>query len=152
MTVKRTKRKYMHRKQNSGINHLQAVQSVKLNLGFGVGLESWYLWSCKKVLVLIKTLGFVLDQWSWVFTSKKNEKFPYKINIQIQGRMITFNAAVSVFPVLVLFLDFFGFGLGISGLVAITEQATVVVQKPAVSLSQFTQNKTPAVGAYCYRL
>ena len=71
------------------------------------------------------------------------------MNIQIQGRMITFNAAVSV---LVLFLDFFGFGLGISGLVAITEQATVVVQKPAVSLSQFTQNKTPAVGAYCYRL
>ena len=54
-------------------------------------------------------------------TSKKNEKFPYKINIQIQGRMITFNAAVSVFPVLVLFLDFFGFGLGISGLVDITE-------------------------------
>jgi len=64
------------------------------------------------------TLGFVLDQWSWVFTSMKNEKFPYKMNIQIQGRMITFNAAVSV---LVLFLDFFGFGLGISGLVAITE-------------------------------
>ena len=49
-------------------------------------------------------------------TSKKNEKFPYKINIQIQGRMITFSAAVSV-----LFLDFFGFGLGISGLVDITE-------------------------------
>jgi len=48
----------------------------------------------------------------------KNEKFPYKMNIQIQGRMITFNAAVSV---LVLFLDFFGFGLGISGLVAINE-------------------------------
>ena len=35
--------------------------------------------------------------------------------------MITFKAAVPVFPVLVLFLDFFGFGLGISGLVAITE-------------------------------
>ena len=39
MTVKRTKRKYMHRKQNSGINHLQAVQSVKLNLGFGLGIS-----------------------------------------------------------------------------------------------------------------
>jgi len=67
------------------------------------------------------TVGFVLSQWSWVFTSKKNKKFPYKMNIQSQGRTITFNAAVSVFPVLVLFLDFFGFGLVISGLVAITE-------------------------------
>ena len=44
----------MHRKQNSGINHLQAVQSVTLNLGFGIGLEFWYLWFCKK--------SFGLDQ------------------------------------------------------------------------------------------
>jgi len=63
MTVKRTKRIHTE-KQNSGINHLQAVRSVILNLGFGDGLESWCLWSCKKVLVLIKALGHVLDQWS----------------------------------------------------------------------------------------
>ena len=60
MTVKRTKRKYIHRKQNSGINHLQAVRSVILYLGFGIGLESWYLWSCKKF-------------WSWTKTKAEDQ-------------------------------------------------------------------------------